>query len=202
MNGVVLISGNGSNLQSIIDNASGIDLNISCVISSNSDAYGLKRAEKAGIATAVIDHQLFDSRFKADKEIMKVIDDSRAVVIILAGYLRILSPEFIEKYIGKILNIHPSLLPKFKGLNTHQRAIDAAEKIHGASVHFVTEELDGGPVIAQSSVEIDSTDNAKSLASKVLNIEHVLYPKTIRWYTQGRIKLIGDNSVQLDGQII
>ena len=202
MNGVVLISGNGSNLQSIIDNASGIDLNISCVISSNSDAYGLKRAEKAGIATAVIDHQLFDSRFKADKEIMKVIDDSRAVVIILAGYLRILSPEFIEKYIGKILNIHPSLLPKFKGLNTHQRAIDAAEKIHGASVHFVTEELDGGPVIAQSSVEIDSTDNAKSLASKVLNIEHVLYPKTIHWYTQGRIKLIGDNSVQLDGQII
>ena len=202
MNGVVLISGNGSNLQSIIDNASGIDLNISCVISSNSDAYGLKRAEKAGIATAVIDHQLFDSRFKADKEIMKVIDDSRAVVIILAGYLRILSPEFIEKYLGKILNIHPSLLPKFKGLNTHQRAIDAAEKIHGASVHFVTEELDGGPIIAQSSVEIDSADNAKSLASKVLNIEHVLYPKTIRWYTQGRIKLIGDNSVQLDGQII
>jgi len=202
MNGVVLISGNGSNLQSIIDNASGIDLNICCVISSNSDAYGLKRAEKAGIATAVIDHQLFDSRFKADKEIMKVIDDSRAVVIILAGYLRILSPEFIEKYLGKILNIHPSLLPKFKGLNTHQRAIDAAEKIHGASVHFVTEELDGGPIIAQSSVEIDSADNAKSLASKVLNIEHVLYPKTIRWYTQGRIKLIGDNSVQLDGQII
>jgi len=202
MNGVVLISGNGSNLQSIIDNASGIDLNISCVISSNSDAYGLKRAEKAGIATAIIDHKLFDSRLTADKEIMKVIDDSRAVVIILAGYLRILSPEFIEKYIGKILNIHPSLLPKFKGLNTHQRAIDAAEKIHGASVHFVTEELDGGPIIAQSSVEIDSTDNAKSLASKVLNIEHVLYPKTIRWYTQGRIKLIGDNSVQLDGQII
>ena len=202
MNGVVLISGSGSNLQSIIDNSSEIDLNISCVISSNSDAYGLKRAEKAGIATAVIDHQLFDSRFKADKEIMKVIDDSRAVVIILAGYLRILSPEFIEKYLGKILNIHPSLLPKFKGLNTHQRAIDAAEKIHGASVHFVTEELDGGPIIAQSSVEIDSTDNAKSLASKVLNIEHVLYPKTIRWYTQGRIKLIGDNSVQLDGQII
>ena len=202
MNGVVLISGNGSNLQSIIDNASGIDLNISCVISSNSDAYGLKRAEKAGIATAVIDHQLFDSRFKADKEIMKVIDDSRAVVIILAGYLRILSPEFIEKYLGKILNIHPSLLPKFKGLNTHQRAIDAAEKIHGASVHFVTEELDGGPIIAQSSVEIDSTDNAKSLASKVLNIEHVLYPKTIRWYTQGKIKLIDNQNVQLDGQII
>jgi phosphoribosylglycinamide formyltransferase-1 len=202
MNGVVLISGNGSNLQSIIDNASGIDLNISCVISSNSDAYGLKRAEKAGIATAVIDHQLFDSRFKADKEIMKVIDDSRAVVIILAGYLRILSPEFIEKYLGKILNIHPSLLPKFKGLNTHQRAIDAAEKIHGASVHFVTEELDGGPVIAQSSVEIDSTDNAKSLASKVLNKEHILYPKIIHWYTQGKIKLIDNQNVQLDGQII
>ena len=202
MNGVVLISGNGSNLQSIIDNASGIDLNISCVISSNSDAYGLKRAEKAGIATAVIDHQLFDSRFKADKEIMKVIDDSRAEVIILAGYMRILSSEFIDRHLGKILNIHPSLLPKFKGLNTHQRAIDAGEKIHGASVHFVTEELDGGPVIAQSIVEIESTDNTKSLASKVLNKEHILYPRIIYWYTQGRIKLIDNNGVQLDGQII
>ncbi len=202
MNGVILISGNGSNLQSIIDNTPEIDLNISCVISSNSDAYGLKRAEKAGIPTAVIDYKLFDSRFKADKEIMKVIDDSRAEVIILAGYMRILSSEFIDRYLGKILNIHPSLLPKFKGLNTHQRAIDAAEKIHGASVHFVTEELDGGPVIAQSIVEIESTDNTKSLASKVLNKEHILYPRIIYWYTQGRIKLIDNNGVQLDGQII
>jgi len=202
MNGVVLISGNGSNLQSIIDNTPEIDLNISCVISSNSDAYGLKRAEKAGIPTAVIDYKLFDSRFKADKEIMKVIDDSRAEVIILAGYMRILSSEFIDRYLGKILNIHPSLLPKFKGLNTHQRAIEAAEKIHGASVHFVTEELDGGPVIAQSIVEIESTDNTKSLASKVLNKEHILYPRIIYWYTQGRIKLIDNNGVQLDGQII
>ncbi len=202
MNGVVLISGSGSNLQSIIDNASEIDLNISYVISSNSDAYGLKRAEKACIPTTVINHQLFDSRLTADKEIMKVINDSKAEVIILAGYMRILSSEFIDKYLGKILNIHPSLLPKFKGLNTHQRAIDAAEKIHGASVHFVTEELDGGPVIAQSSVEIDTVDNAKSLASKVLNKEHILYPKIIHWYTQGRIKLINNQSVQLDGQII
>jgi phosphoribosylglycinamide formyltransferase-1 len=202
MNGVVLISGNGSNLQSIIDNASEIDLNISYVISSNSDAYGLKRAEKACIPTTVINHQLFDSRLTADKEIMKVINDSKAEVIILAGYMRILSSEFIDKYLGKILNIHPSLLPKFKGLNTHQRAIDAAEKIHGASVHFVTEELDGGPVIAQSSVEIDTVDNAKSLATKVLNKEHILYPKIIHWYTQDRIKLIDNQSVQLDGQII
>jgi len=202
MNGVVLISGNGSNLQSIIDNTPEIDLNISCVISSNSDAYGLKRAEKAGIPTAVIDYKLFDSRFKADKEIMKVIDDSRAEVIILAGYMRILSSEFIDRYLGKILNIHPSLLPKFKGLNTHQRAIDAAEKIHGASVHFVTEELDGGPVIAQSVVEIESTDNTKSLASKVLNKEHILYPRIICWYTHGRIKLIENKGVQLDGQLI
>ena len=202
MNGVVLISGSGSNLQSIIDNSSEIDLNISCVISSNSDAYGLKRAEKAGIPIAIIDHKLFDSGIAADKEIMKVIDGTKAEVIILAGYMRILSAGIIDNYLGKILNIHPSLLPKYKGLNTHQRAIDAAEKIHGASVHFVTEELDGGPVIAQSIVEIDSTDNAKSLASKVLNKEHILYPKIIHWYTQGRIKLINNNSVQLDGQII
>ena len=202
MNGVVLISGNGSNLQSIIDNTPEIDLNISCVISSNSDAYGLKRAEKAGIPTAVIDYKLFDSRFKADKEIMKVIDDSRAEVIILAGYMRILSSEFIDRYLGKILNIHPSLLPKYKGLNTHQRAIEATEKIHGASVHFVTKDLDGGPVIAQSIVEIEPIDNTKSLASKVLKKEHILYPRIIYWYTQGRIKLIDNNDVQLDGQII
>ena len=202
MNGVVMISGNGSNLQSIIDNTPEIDLNISCVISSNSDAYGLKRAEKAGIPTAVIDYKLFDSRFKADKEIMKVIDDSRAEVIILAGYMRILSSEFIDRYLGKILNIHPSLLPKFKGLNTHQRAIDASEKIHGATVHFVTKELDGGPVIAQTSVKIESKDNAKSLASKVLTKEHDLYSKIIHRYAQGRIKLINNNDVQLDGQLI
>ena len=198
MNGVVLISGKGSNLQSIIDNAQSIDLKICCVISNKTDAYGLKRAAKAGIPCVALDETLFNSKLSFDQEIMKVIDNYQPEVVILAGYMRILSADFISKYFGKILNIHPSLLPKFPGLNTHQRAIDAFEKQHGASVHFVTEELDGGPVIAQEFVNIDSTDNAQTLAKKVLDKEHALYPKTIHWYTQNRLKLIDNNTATLD----
>ncbi|MDE0742114.1 MAG: phosphoribosylglycinamide formyltransferase [Candidatus Poseidoniia archaeon] len=198
MNGVVLISGNGSNLQSIIDNAKSIDLNICCVVSNKMDAFGLKRAAKVGIPCVALDETLFDSKLGFDQEIMKVIDNYQAEVIILAGYMRILSADFISKYSGKILNIHPSLLPKFPGLNTHQRAIDASEKKHGASVHFVTEEVDGGPVIAQQSVNIDSTDNSQTLAKKVLKKEHVLYPQVIGWYTQGRLKLLNNKTVILD----
>ena len=202
MNGVVLISGNGSNLQSIIDNAKSIDLTICCVVSNKMDAFGLKRAAKVGIPCVALDETLFDSKLGFDQEIMKVIDNYQAKVIILAGYMRILSADFISKYSGKILNIHPSLLPKFPGLNTHQRAIDASETKHGASVHFVTEEVDGGPVIAQQSVNIDSTDNPQTLAKKVLEKEHILYPKVIRWYTQGRLKLLNNKTVILDRQSI
>ena len=202
MNGVVLISGNGSNLQSIIDNAKSIDLTICCVVSNKMDAFGLKRAAKVGIPCVALDETLFDSKLGFDQEIMKVIDNYQAEVIILAGYMRILSADFISKYSGKILNIHPSLLPKFPGLNTHQRAIDASEKIHGASVHFVTEEVDGGPVIAQQSVNIDSTDNPQTLAKKVLEKEHILYPQVIHWYTQGRLKLLNNKTVILDRQPI
>ena len=198
MNGVVLISGNGSNLQSIIDNAKSIDLTICCVVSNKMDAFGLKRAAKVGIPCVALDETLFDSKLGFDQEIMKVIDNYQAEVIILAGYMRILSADFISKYSGKILNIHPSLLPKFPGLNTHQRAIDASEKKHGASVHFVTEEVDGGPVIAQQSVNIDSTDNPQTLAKKVLEKEHILYPQVIHWYTQGRLKLLNNKTVILD----
>jgi phosphoribosylglycinamide formyltransferase-1 len=202
MNGVVLISGNGSNLQSIIDNAKSIDLTICCVVSNKMDAFGLKRAAKVGIPCVALDETLFDSKLGFDQEIMKVIDNYQAEVIILAGYMRILSADFISKYSGKILNIHPSLLPKFPGLNTHQRAIDASETKHGASVHFVTEEVDGGPVIAQQSVNIDSTDNPQTLAKKVLEKEHILYPQVIRWYTQGRLKLLNNKTVILDRQSI
>jgi phosphoribosylglycinamide formyltransferase-1 len=202
MNGVVLISGNGSNLQSIIDNAKSIDLTICCVVSNKMDAFGLKRAAKVGIPCVALDETLFDSKLGFDQEIMKVIDNYQAEVIILAGYMRILSADFISKYSGKILNIHPSLLPKFPGLNTHQRAIDASETKHGASVHFVTEEVDGGPVIAQQSVNIDSTDNPQTLAKKVLEKEHILYPQVIRWYTQGRLKLLNNKTVVLDRQSI
>ena len=202
MNGVVLISGNGSNLQSIIDNPKSIDLTICCVFSSTINAFGLNRAAKVDIPCVALDETLFDSKLGFDQEIMKVIDNYQAKVIILAGYMRILSADFISKYSGKILNIHPSLLPKFPGLNTHQRAIDASETKHGASVHFVTEEVDGGPVIAQQSVNIDSTDNPQTLSKKVIEKEHILYPKVIRWYTQGRLKLVNKNTATLDEKIL
>ena len=202
MNGVVLISGNGSNLQSIIDNAKSIDLTICCVVSNKMNAFGLKRAAKVGIPCVALDEKLFDSKLSFDQEIIKVIDNYQAEVIILAGYMKILSADFISKYFGKILNIHPSLLPKFSGLNTHQRAIEASEKIHGVSVHFVTKELDGGPVIAQEFVNIDSTDNAQTLAKKVLDKEHVIYSKAIHWYTQGRLKLVNKNTATLDEKIL
>jgi phosphoribosylglycinamide formyltransferase-1 len=202
MKAVILISGNGSNLQSIIDNASKIDLQICCVISNKAEAFGLKRAKKANINCIFIDPLLFDSNLAFDKELISVIDQHKVEVIILAGFMRILSPDFISKYFGKILNIHPSLLPKFPGLNTHQKAIESSEKTHGASVHFVTVKLDGGPVIAKETVSIDPTDNTTTLANKVIQKEHILYPKVIQWYTQNRLKLIDETTATLDGKVI
>jgi len=202
MKAVILISGNGSNLQSIIDNASKIDLQICCVISNKAEAFGLKRAEKANIDCIFIDPLFFDSNLAFDKELISVIDHHKVEVIILAGFMRILSPDFISKYFGKILNIHPSLLPKFPGLNTHQKAIESSEKTHGASVHFVTVKVDGGPVIARETVSIDSSDDVTTLANKVLQKEHILYPKVIQWYTQKRLKLIDESTATLDGRVI
>jgi phosphoribosylglycinamide formyltransferase-1 len=202
MNGVVLISGGGSNLQSIIDNADEIDLSIQCVISNKPSAYGLKRAAQANIQNCIIDHQLFDSRQDFDVALMSAIDEYQPEIVILAGFMRILSDKFINKYQGKVLNIHPSLLPKYPGLNTHQKAIDANDSVHGASVHFVTKMLDGGPVIAQKQVEINTGDSAKTLAERVLRQEHVLFPKVIHWYTRGRLKLLNDTIATLDGRVI
>jgi len=202
MKAIILISGNGSNLQSIIDNADRIDLQISCVISNNKNAFGLERALSSKIQTFVIDPELCNSKNAFDKELISIIDRHRAELIILAGYIRILTPLFISHYFGKILNIHPSLLPKFPGLNTHQKAIDASEKEHGVSVHFVTEKLDGGPIIIQESVAIETEDTASTLSAKVLKKEHVIYPKVIHWYTQRRLKLVNNLIVTLDGKII
>ena len=202
MKAVILISGNGSNLQSIIDQADKIDLQISAVISNRDNAFGLKRAESANINTYFVDSNTFNSREAYDNELISIIDKLDVELIILAGYMRILSPIFINHFSGKILNIHPSLLPKYPGLNTHQRAIDAQEQYHGASVHFVTEELDGGPIISQEIVIIDLNENEASLSKKVLKKEHALYPKVIHWYTQGRLKLINENVAKLDGKIL
>ena len=202
MRAVILISGNGSNLQSLIDNARKIDLEICSVISNKKDAFGLKRAERANITTHFVDPNLYKSREGFDKKLITIIDDLDISLIILAGYMRILSSDFIHHFSGKILNIHPSLLPKFPGLNTHRKAIDAKEKYHGATVHFATEELDGGPIISQEIVEIDPIDTECSLAQKVLEKEHILYPRVIHWYTQNRLKLINNDCVELDGKTL
>lgn len=201
MRAVVLISGGGSNLQSIIDQSKNINLSIEAVISNNANAYGLTRAKKVNIPTHVLKHADFATREEYDSALSKLIDQHNPELIILAGFMRILTTEFTEKYLGKILNIHPSLLPKFRGLDTHQRAIEAGEKEHGASIHFVTQELDGGPIIAQKKVEVFSNDDAKSLASRVLVEEHKLYPQVIAWFTSGRLKL-KDNQAILDGQFL
>ena len=200
MKAVVLISGNGSNLQSIINHADRIDLQISAVISNNKKAFGLKRAKSANIDTYFLDPEIFNTSYSFDNELISIIDRLGVELVILAGYMKILSSLFVYHFYGKILNIHPSLLPKYPGLNTHQRAIKASDKLHGASVHFVTEKLDGGPIICQEVVNIEPNDTKLSLAKKVLEKEHTLYPKVIHWYTQNRLKLKNDFTVTLDGK--
>ena len=200
MKAVVLISGNGSNLQSIINHADRIDLQISAVISNNKKAFGLKRAESANIDTYFLDPEIFNTSYSFDNELISIIDRLDVELVILAGYMKILSSLFVHHFSGKILNIHPSLLPKYPGLNTHQKAIKASDKLHGASVHFVTEKLDGGPIICQEVVNVGSNDTKSSLAKKVLEKEHILYPKVIHWYTQNRLKLKNDSTATLDGK--
>lgn len=179
---VILISGRGSNMRSIIEAAkqNELDIDIAAVISNRPDAAGLQFAQDEGIATAVIDHKKFDSRDSFDQALAAEVDRYQPAFVILAGFMRILTAEFVEHFAGKLINIHPSLLPKFKGLHTHQRAIEAGEKEHGASVHFVTAELDDGPVILQAKVPVLADDNADSLAARVLEQEHLLYPAAIK----------------------
>ena len=202
MKAVILISGNGSNLQSIIDNADRINLEISCVISNNKNAFGLKRAESSKINTYIINPKLYYSKVDFDKELISIINKHEVELIILAGYMRILTPIFISHYFGRIINIHPSLLPKFPGLNTHQRVLDSSDTEHGATVHFVVDKLDSGPIISQTYVKINCDDSVESLSTKVLIKEHDLYPKIIHWYTQGRLKLIDNKTAMFDGKIL
>lgn len=188
---VVLISGNGSNLQAIIDEIANNNLpaQIVAVISNKADAYGLERAKKAGIEQHVLSHQNYDSREQYDIALKDLIDRFQPDLIILAGFMRILSNEFVNHYLQRMMNIHPSLLPKYKGLNTHQRAIDAGDKEHGCSVHFVTPELDDGPVILQAKVEVKENDTAETLAERVHEQEHRIYPEAIRLYAENKIEL-------------
>lgn len=178
---VILISGRGSNMISIVNavNDGSLDVNVAAIISNRPDAAGLEFAQQQGIRSTVVDHKLFDTREQFDQELAKEIDQCSPDIVVLAGFMRILTADFVEHYAGKLINIHPSLLPKFKGLNTHQRAIDAGEKEHGASVHLVTPELDDGPVVLQARVPVLDGDNADTLAARVLEQEHQLYPAAI-----------------------
>ena len=194
---VVLISGSGSNLQAIIDNiaAGKINAQIAAVICNQADAYGLERAKKYGIATDVLDHTLFSSREDFDAALSQIIDRYQPDLVVLAGFMRILSENFVRHYLGRMINIHPSLLPAYKGINTHKRALEDGARKHGASVHFVTPELDGGPVIIQASVDVKDSDTAEVLAKRVLTQEHIIYPLVIDWFANKRLQLA-------DGKVI
>lgn len=190
-NVVVLISGSGSNLQALIDSqAEDNPARIRAVISNRADAFGLTRAQNAGILTAVLDHKAFDGRESFDAALMEVIDEHAPDLVILAGFMRILTPGFVRHYQGRLLNIHPSLLPKYKGLDTHRRALEAGDREHGCSVHFVTEELDGGPVAIQAALAVEPGENIEQLTQRVHAAEHQIYPLAMRWFAEGRLRLV------------
>ena len=197
----VLISGNGSNLQAIIDEVAAKRLNatITGVISNRPGAYGLERASQAGIESVCLDHTTFEDRDSYDSALKAQIEAFGADCVVLAGFMRILTPEFVNHFSGKLVNIHPSLLPKYKGLNTHQRAIDNGDKEHGVSVHFVTPELDGGPVIIQSRVPVFEDDSASELAERVQEQERRIYPLVLSWFSAGRL-MMRNNKAVLDDQ--
>ncbi|MEH6472151.1 MAG: phosphoribosylglycinamide formyltransferase [Halopseudomonas sp.] len=198
---VVLISGSGSNLQAIIDavNAKQIDADIAAVISNRPDVKGLQRAKDADIEAITLDHTEYTSREAFDAEMIHLIDGIQPDLIVLAGFMRILTADFTRRYEGKMLNIHPSLLPKYRGLRTHLRAIQEGDSEHGVTVHFVTEELDGGPLVIQAIVPIESNDNPLALAERVLTQEHIIYPLAIKWFAEGRLTY-NKGRAEMDGQ--
>lgn len=204
---VVLISGSGTNLQAIIDacNDTAYPGEVVGVISNKANAFGLTRAQQADIPHQAIPHNNFSSRELYDEELVKAIDAYQPDLVVLAGFMRILTANFVQHFQGRLINIHPSLLPKYQGLNTHQRAIDAGDKEHGVSVHFVTEELDGGPVILQAKVPIFDNDNADDLASRVHEQEHRIYPLVVKWFCQQRLimnnglAILDNNNLPLSG---
>lgn len=201
-NFAVLISGNGSNLGSIIDhiNKDKIEGSICCVLSNNPEALGLERAKEEGIPCEIVDHKQFAKRSDFDTKMVERLDKYKPDLIVLAGFMRILSYAFIQAYEGKILNIHPSLLPKYPGLNTHQRVLESGDSLHGISIHFVDESLDGGPICAQSKIKV-SNSNAYQLKERIHVLEHELYPKIIDLFAKGRLYL-NEGKAYLDGKEI
>ena len=199
----ILISGRGSNMQAFLDARSNgtLDAEIRLVISNNPDAPGLQRAAAAGISTRCIDHRAYGSREAFDRALVEELQAHKVDLVILAGFMRILTPLFLTPFAGRLLNIHPSLLPKYPGLHTHQRALDAGDREAGATVHFVTPELDGGPPIIHARVAVLAGDTADTLAARVVVQEHVIYPLAAQWYVQGRLRLT-EQGAYLDGNPI
>ncbi|WP_345768930.1 phosphoribosylglycinamide formyltransferase [Citrobacter amalonaticus] len=200
MNIVVLISGNGSNLQAIIDACKEKKINgtLRAVFSNKADAFGLERARKAAIPAHTLTADQFSSREAFDRELILEIDAYAPDVVVLAGFMRILSSAFVAHYNGRLLNIHPSLLPKYPGLHTHRQALENGDEEHGTSVHFVTDELDGGPVILQSKVPVFEGDDEDEITARVQVQEHAIYPLVVSWFVDGRLKM-RDNAAWLDG---
>jgi len=198
---LVLASGSGTNLQALIDASRGRDFpgQIIAVGCNQPGAFALERAAQANIETFVVNHKNFESRDEFDASLMAEILRYNPDLIVLAGFMRILTTDFVRAFRGKMLNIHPSLLPKYTGLNTHRRALEAGDTVHGVSIHFVTEELDGGPAIIQAKIPINAGDDAATLANKVLSKEHQIYPLAARWFAEGRLSLVASKAV-LDEQ--
>jgi phosphoribosylglycinamide formyltransferase 1 len=190
---VILISGRGSNMEAIVEACAreGWPARVAAVVSNKAQAGGLQFAAGKGVATAVVDHKQFDTREAFDAELARVIDGYEPHLVVLAGFMRILTEGFVRHYEGRLLNIHPSLLPAFPGLNTHQRALDAGCKLAGATVHFVTPELDHGPIVAQAAVPVFGDDTEATLSARVLKQEHEIYPQAVRWFVEDQLALDG-----------
>lgn len=201
LNVVILISGNGSNLQAIIEAIKqGLAVTISAVISNCPEAYGLERARQAGIPALTVAHPLFQSRQAFEEALQKTIDQFEPQIIVLAGFMRKLTAEFVHHYRGRMINIHPSLLPKYPGLDTHRRALGAKDSHHGVSIHYVTEEVDCGPLICQAQFKINPEDNEESLQQRAHLLEHRLYPQVLAWLAAGRLQLTPKGIVLLDNK--
>jgi len=197
----ILVSGSGTNLQALIDaqQAGHLPVSFSVVLSNKADAYALERARAAGIPTLVVEHKDFPSREAFDQAMIDALAPYAIDTLVLAGFMRILTPVFVRHFQGRLLNVHPSLLPLYRGLNTHQRALDNQDKVHGCSIHFVSDELDGGPLIAQAQVPVLAEDSADSLAQRVHQSEHLLYPKVLLWRAHQQLTLT-DKGVTLNGE--
>ncbi len=194
---VILISGRGSNMAAIL--AAGLPLQVAAVISNLPEAGGLELAAAQGIPTVAVDHRLYPTRAAFDAALAEAIEGYAPQLVVLAGFMRLFTPEFVARFRGRLINIHPSLLPSFPGLHTHRQALAAGVRIHGCTVHFVTEQVDHGPIIAQAAVPVLADDTEALLAARVLRCEHVLYPRVLRWWAEGRLEDQGEGRIRVRG---